>query len=83
MILNSPLRANKVFSSCISSILIVALIFSISSYKQKVLDNENFAKDVGINATPSFLVFTEERLIRIIGAQQIETFDDVIQQLNR
>ena len=54
-----------------------------NKHRQKVIDNENFAKDVGINATPSFLVFTDERLIRIIGAQQIETFDDAIQQLNR
>ena len=51
-------------------------------YNQKVIDNANFAKSVGINATPSFLIFTDERLIRIVGAQPLEKFTDAIEQLN-
>ena len=51
-------------------------------YKQRVIENQNFAKSVGINATPSFLIFNDEKLIRIIGAQPIEKFDDVIKQMN-
>ena len=50
-------------------------------YYQKVNENQEFAKSVGINATPSFLIFSDDKLVRIIGAQQIEKFDDAIQQL--
>ena len=51
-------------------------------YKQRVIENQNFAKSVGISATPSFLIFNDEKLIRIIGAQPIEKFDDAIKQMN-
>jgi len=51
-------------------------------YQQKVIENQEFAKSVGINATPSFLIFSDDKLVRIIGAQPIEKFDDAIQQIN-
>ena len=51
-------------------------------YQQKVIEKQEFAKSVGINATPSFLIFSDDKLVRIIGAQPIEKFDDVIQQIN-
>ena len=51
-------------------------------YNQKVINNQDFAKSIGINATPSFLIFNDEKLIRIIGAQPIEKFNDVIRQLD-
>ena len=56
----------------------------VNSHKnnQKVIDNQNFAKSVGINATPSFLIFNDEKLIRIIGSQPIEQFDNAIEQMN-
>jgi len=50
-------------------------------YYQKVNENQEFAKSVGINATPSFLIFSDDKLVRIIGAQPLERFDDAIQQL--
>ena len=31
---------------------------------------------------PSFLIFNDEKLVRIIGAQPIEKFDDAIEQMN-
>ena len=51
-------------------------------YHQKVIENQQFAKSVGINATPSFLIFSDDKLVRIIGAQPLEKFDDAIQQIN-
>ena len=51
-------------------------------YYQKVNENQEFAKSVGINATPSFLIFSDDKLVRIIGAQPLEKFDDAIQQIN-
>ena len=50
-------------------------------YYQKVIDNENYAKKININATPSFLIFNNEEVIRIIGAQQLDKFQTAIEQL--
>ena len=52
-----------------------------SEFRQKVLDNEQFGKDIGINATPSFLIFNENEVYRIIGAQSFEKFEQVFQEL--
>ena len=41
-------------------------------YTQKVIENQKFAENIGINATPSFLIFNDEKLVRVIGAQPIE-----------
>ena len=51
------------------------------THYQKVIDNENYAKQIGINATPSFLIFNDEKLIKIIGAQPLEKFQNAINQL--
>ncbi len=50
-------------------------------YKQKVLDLEKFGKDIGIDATPTFLVFTDEKIIKIRGNQPIDVFRKVIASL--
>jgi len=52
-----------------------------SEYRQKVLDNERFAREIGINATPSFLIFNDSELYRIIGAQPFDRFEQAIQEL--
>jgi len=52
-----------------------------NKYYQKVMDNESYAKKIGINATPSFLIFNDKELIRIIGAEQLDKFQNVINQL--
>ena len=54
---------------------------STHKYYQKVIDNENYAKKISINATPSFLIFNNEQVIRIIGAQQLDKFQTAIEQL--
>jgi protein-disulfide isomerase len=51
-------------------------------YYQKVMDNESYANKIGINATPSFLIFDDKELIRIIGAEQLDKFQSVINQLS-
>ena len=51
-------------------------------YTQKVIENQKFAENIGINATPSFLIFNDEKLVRVIGAQPIEKFVEAIQQIN-
>ena len=52
-----------------------------SEFRQKVLDNEQFGKAIGINATPSFLIFDDNEVYRIIGAQPFEKFEQVLQKL--
>ena len=52
-----------------------------SEFKQKVLDNEQFAREIGIDATPSFLIFNDSELYRIIGAQPFERFEQALQKL--
>jgi len=50
-------------------------------YYEKVTDNENYARQIGINATPTFLIFDDKQLIRIIGAQQLDKFQNALNQL--
>ena len=52
-----------------------------SEFKKKVLDNEQFAREIGIDATPSFLIFNDSELYRIIGAQPFEKFEQALQEL--
>ena len=52
-----------------------------SEFKQKVLDNEQFGREIGIDATPSFLIFNDSELYRIIGAQPFEKFEQALQEL--
>ena len=60
-----------IFSQCLEN----------SEFRQKVLDNEQFGKEIGINATPSFLIFNDNEVYRIIGAQPFEKFEQVFQKL--
>jgi len=52
-----------------------------SKFQQKVLDNEQFAKEININATPSFLIFSGNEVYRIIGSQPFEKFERVFEEL--
>jgi len=60
------------FNSCLSD----------HKYRQKVLDSEQFAREIGIDATPSFFVFNDEKIIKITGNQPIDVFRKVINELN-
>ena len=43
-------------------------------YQAKVISLYEFGKEVGIDATPSFLVFNDEKIIKIRGNQPLEVF---------
>ena len=47
-------------------------------YNQKVLDNEKFGTNIGIKATPSFLIFNNEKVVKIEGNQPISVFRQVL-----
>ncbi|HEY5736002.1 MAG TPA: thioredoxin domain-containing protein [Nitrosopumilus sp.] len=43
-------------------------------YHEKVITLHDFGKEIGIDATPSFLVFNSEKIIKIRGNQPLEVF---------
>jgi len=51
-------------------------------YRQRVLELEQFGREIGIDATPSFLIFNDEKIIKITGNQPIDVFRKVIDDLN-
>ena len=59
------------FSSCLSE----------HKYRQKILELEKFGKEIGIDATPSFLIFNDEKIIKIRGNQPIDAFRQSIDDL--
>jgi len=64
------------FNSCINE----------HKYHQRVLELEKFGKEIGIDATPSFLIFNDEKIIKIRGNQPVDVFRKAInelEQLNR
>ena len=48
---------------------------------QKVINNESYANQIGISATPTFLIFDDTQLIRIVGAQPLEKFQNALNQI--
>jgi len=59
------------FNSCLNN----------HKYYQRVLDLEKFGKEIGINATPSFLIFNNEKIEKITGNQPIDVFRKVIDDM--
>jgi len=47
-------------------------------YEQKVLDNQQFGEKIGIDATPSFLIFGSEKVTKITGNQPFSVFKQVL-----
>lgn len=47
-------------------------------YERKVLENEKFGVKIGIKATPSFLIFDNEKITKIEGNQPFSVFRQVI-----
>jgi protein-disulfide isomerase len=43
-------------------------------YTQRVLDSYKFGQEIGISATPSFLILSGEKIIKITGNQPIDVF---------
>jgi len=59
------------FNSCINE----------HKYRQRVLELEKFGKEIGIDATPSFLIFNDEKIIKIRGNQPVDAFRNAIEEL--
>jgi protein-disulfide isomerase len=52
------------FNSCLDS----------AKYRQQVLNTYGFGQKIGIDATPSFLIISGEKIIKITGNQPIDVF---------
>ncbi|MFB5597782.1 MAG: DsbA family protein [Nitrosopumilaceae archaeon] len=50
-------------------------------FRQRVLDLHQFGLEIGIDATPSFLIFNDEKVVKIRGNQPIEVFIRTIEGL--
>ena len=59
------------FNSCLDS----------GKYNQRVLDHQDFARQIGVDATPSFFIFNDEKIIKIRGNQPLDVFKRVIDDL--
>jgi len=46
-----------------------------------VLDLEKFGKEIGIDATPSFLIFNDDKVIKITGNQPVHVFKKAIDEM--
>jgi protein-disulfide isomerase len=47
-------------------------------YEQKVLGNQKFGEMIGIDGTPTFVIFGDKKITRIVGAQPISVFKQVL-----
>ncbi|MGB0724836.1 MAG: DsbA family protein, partial [Nitrosopumilus sp.] len=52
-------------------------------YEDKVTELYDFGKNIGIDATPSFLVFNNENIIKIRGNQPLEVFLKTFDELSQ
>lgn len=55
----------------------------MQKYEDKVTKLYDFGKNIGIDATPSFLVFNNENIIKIRGNQPLEVFLKTFDELNQ
>ena len=53
----------------------------IHKYQNRVITHYEFGKEIGIDATPSFLVFNDQKIIKIRGNQPLEVFLKTIDEL--
>ena len=49
-------------------------------YLKRVLENERYGIEIGVGATPTFLIFDDKKVISIVGAQPIDIFRQVISE---
>jgi len=50
-------------------------------YENKVLDNQKFGQEIGIDATPSFIIFNDKKATKVEGAQPFSVFKQVLDSI--
>lgn len=59
------------FDTCISD----------KKYEQKVMNNQQFGTKLGVNATPSFIIFSDKKILTIVGAQPYSVFKQALDSI--
>jgi|SRR5579872_1075119 len=54
---------------------------SDKKYENKVLDNQKFGQEIGIEATPSFIILDNNKATKIEGAQSFSVFQQVLDNI--
>jgi len=54
---------------------------SEKKYENKVLDNQKFGQQYGIDATPTFIIFTDKKITKVVGAQPFSVFQQVLDRI--
>jgi protein-disulfide isomerase len=50
-------------------------------YEQKVFDNQQFGTKLGVNATPSFIIFSDKKVTTVVGSQPYSVFKQVLDSI--
>jgi protein-disulfide isomerase len=54
---------------------------SDKKYESKVLENQQFGQEIGINGTPSFIIFNDKTITKVVGAQPFSVFKQVLDNI--
>lgn len=60
-----------VFDKCMSD----------KKYEQKVLDNQQFGEKLGVDSTPSFIIFSDKKVATVVGAQPYSVFKQALDNI--
>lgn len=54
---------------------------SDNKYEGKVLENQKFGQEIGIDGTPSFIIFNNKTITKVVGAQPLSVFEQVLNNI--
>ena len=54
---------------------------SDKKYENKVLENQQFGQEIGIDGTPSFIIFNDKTITKVVGAQPFSVFKQVLDNI--
>lgn len=54
---------------------------SDKKYENKVLENQKFGQEIGIDGTPSFVIFNNKTITKVVGAQPLSVFEQVLDNI--
>ena len=52
-----------------------------NKYEKKVLDNQKMAQEIGVDATPTFIIFDSNKATKVEGAQPFSVFKQVLDNI--
>ncbi|MGI0088024.1 MAG: DsbA family protein [Nitrosotalea sp.] len=54
---------------------------SDKKYENRVLENQKFGQEIGIDGTPSFIIFNDKTITKVVGAQPFSVFKQVLDNI--